>query len=378
MAIRDLIFAVEDAKRVEREAVEALRQRLVEAGRATLPAAFGDVYDELGPLLRFDLMEVQGDPRARGYEEGVKLSIPVAAEVLRMRPFKISVVVKVLGGDMFESTVTLYGYNSVRMGPENMGRFFAHQAEAFEDWVTDQVREWRGVIRAGNDDEEGVQWAFGRLMAVCPDRANEWDALLVEREGIRASWEERRRNQVEREALEAEAEALWRSTIRAYWEAKRAVDAENGVKLAALEAEFNRGYDCWKLTYGVVAEDEEGGDRFADRSVVYVASETPDEDGYWRVWKRGEIVRVRFFCPVSLEPCTLYPGDHIFDVFRRVNGVWVHRDDVDELAAQWNEIDWKSAPAVPAAPEILQISIVFNISEDEKCGAPRNDDEGPF
>lgn len=101
----------------------------------------------------------------------------------------------------------------------------------------------------------------------------------------------------EKEKVKQAYQGAYLAYLSAYEQARKA----NEQTLAAMQAEVDGEFTVWRLTYGVVAEDED--ERFAGQYTVTVLAGEPDGQGFWPVLsdRPGRVQSNHYYHLVSLS-----------------------------------------------------------------------------
>jgi len=161
---------------------------------------------------------------------------------------------------------------------------------------------------------EEADRALEQLIELALEGESEWREK-------REQWQARYEAEMERQRRRAEYEQRlerYKAAYTDYWRQRQEVVRRNREVLAALQAELDRPFRVYRLTYGLVAEDQDG--RHVETGSEWVLDEGPDEQDYWRVvnYYSGAIRRVRFYHPISLEETTVRPTDRMCSSHLRV------------------------------------------------------------
>lgn len=176
----------------------------------------------------------------------------------------------------------------------------------------------------------------------------------------------------------------------AYVEEFEAVLKRNLERIARCQEELDQPFQVWKLTYGVVADDEEGGPEVETRE-VYALHPEPVDGHYWEVYKGqtfgGCTLRRRFYNPVSLDDFIwTRPTQKLVARYVSVStcnkgmGIYVHPGLADEIVLR--RLALEPDPLEPVRPAILddyETALVEQLVYRARAGqTEESTDEIPF
>jgi len=353
--IDQLITTAEQAK-IDAQAAEGRqRQEFIERAEQSIAATLGELWNTLQPHV---VKAVDGDKRLRVLIGGEGLA------AMQLAPFWVHYdTFNEVFLDWSEHPSGRKSYN-----PQTAGVFFAERRVAFFKQQADALKEriqdatYRARWLSYSPTPERADAALAELLELAPERETEWRRL-------RAEWQADYDQQQERNAWEArqqELKAEYQATYAVYWEEYQLVLAENRRRIGELRAQLDEPFTFWRLGYGIVASDEDSGERCVDTAYVYVTHATFDAAGFWTVFDGNRIAPRRYTHLVSVEgPLLCRPTDDpygVHDTYRinapdgagvgelRYNPAAVSHADVADMA-NTVQLAYPDEPEPPAGLE---------------------------
>lgn len=161
------------------------------------------------------------------------------------------------------------------------------EAADLEDRLTSLIWDPLTAEKAGK--------MLARLVELYPQDETEWlEAHHVSQE-IRTRWLAR---QAEAARLAGVADE-YHAEYTTWREECARITKTNVVALGELQKELDGPFEVWRLTYGIIANEE--GDTYADFTDGYTTAPKPDEHGYWTMYNGGLMVRKKFYNLISIE-----------------------------------------------------------------------------
>lgn len=280
--IDQLIAQAEAEQHARIEAEEAGKREFLEVVEAAIAEELGELWPRLQPHIRLKGYDVR-----RGSARCL-----VDAPDLELAPFYIHY-------QRGRVTVSWHEY-PVPAHDGHVGAFLADCRRTFHERARerhqDRVRDAQArLVYYGARTGDEADAALAELLALEPDKANEWNVL-------HAKWQTRYDEEQEHAARTAARQALARTyeaEYRAWGDTYRERIELDRTALAGLQSELDTTFRLYKLTYGLVASED--GTSYVDTGYAYVTTDEPDGDGYWLVYQRGALARKRFYHPVSVE-----------------------------------------------------------------------------
>lgn len=219
--------------------------------------------------------------------------------------------------------------------------FLAAMDNLFQERRADAVKVLSNRLALARDAATIMNILAG-LVAVAPERVDEWDALgadASERIAARAA------------AMDAYVQALgeWRDKYERILNENRATVAGAG---RALDKTFER----YEVAFAAVGDDEEE----PYRETAWAVEPDPEEDGYWTIFENGNIVRRRLLRP-------LWVGEEIVQTLSEAGaGPWrrayyVHEAGMTVYYLPWHKVEMhrqldktiQPLPGEPTPPAFL-------------------------
>ena len=350
--IDQLITTAEQAKIDAQAAEDRQRQEFVEHAEQAIAATLGELWNTLQPHV---VKAVDGDKRLRVLVGGEGLA------AMQLAPFWVHYnTFDEVFLDWSERPSGRKTYNPQTAGTffsEMRELFFKQQADALKERIQDAIYRASRLSHSPTPERAGA--ALAELLELAPECETEWRRLRTEwqadydQERARQAWQARQ------QALQAEYQA----TYAEYWQEHQRVLAENRRRIGELQARLDEPFTIWRLEYGIVASDEDSGERFVDTAHVYVA--TFDAAGFWTIFDGNRIAPRRYTHVVSVEgpllcqptddhygvhgSVTIRDGEHLVGELR-FNPAAVSRADVEDMA-NTVQLSYPDEPEPPAGLE---------------------------
>lgn len=299
MIIDQLLNTKLEAEKAEHEAAVAAKREEVARNKEMLLDKFrewaGPAWPELAPHVG-SITWVNSEDIPTG-----EVSLHLKAQALQLRPAKISY--RIRSGR--EWTACFDDYGSTQHHFDNFVDFLKVARELFPHWKQQRVEVLSRTYR-NSDDYSKEQVVIAELHFLDPETETRLRAEKEENERRREKWQ--REREEEQQAREA-AKGRYRAAYAVYWEKFQATKADNESYMEALQRSLNGTFEVVTLTYGIVANDDDGEQ--------YVGTETidtlgQDEQGYWLcIGHRGGITRRKYTHVVATEATkTVEVGDN--------------------------------------------------------------------
>lgn len=303
MLIDQLITSRLDSIAQEQQA-QAERERLHAQVKAEqLEKAFrewaGAAYGELEPYMsKITYVNDAGIPTG-------KVELKVEAQALGLCPALIRINDKA-----YEPRwgVAFDGCNSQPF--RDFADFLIAARERLETWRAHKIEKLTKTITRLSESPENVEAAHAILVDLDSAAA---ERAMAERKRL----EEEGRQLKERAQRERAAAEAYRQAYTTYWQRQLQIIERNEAHLAEWRTKLAGSFQVTDVTYGVVA-NEEDGETYATTEQVPTLGQ--DEHGYWRVinW-RGGITLQKYIHVVAIDaPRTVEVGDN-----RLCCAVWV-------------------------------------------------------
>jgi hypothetical protein len=300
--IQDRDSKIKSEAEARARAIDEQAEKHIEAMRA----AFGDfwsIVEELGagPIA----------VTSNGAFSFIRLDIP-ASDKYRIAPIRVEWNQHSERSGYSHYTFGVFG-RSYKLLPEAL----AAARESFEEYKESLKKKHiealeKEVSWAKRDQEEAVRSAIEKLIEIAPEREEEWKADLEKwisqrDEKIRYQ-EERKREQKEVEELRRKIGLIKQDYTAALVEwirARNAIEASNEIEGERIQNSADlEQYRVYKLTYALIATDEDEGSNYIETRHVWTRDSDPDEWGAYTVDGR----RFKVFNPVSLEAFDVSPS----------------------------------------------------------------------
>lgn len=213
--------------------------------------------------------------------------------------------------------------------------------DLFQERRADAVKVLCGRLALARDTAT-IMNILADLMAIAPERVDEWDALgadASERIAARAA------------ALDAYIQALgeWRR------EYERILN-DNRETVAGAQRALDKTFERYEVAFAAVGDDEEE----PYRETAWAVEPDPEEGGYWSIFENGNIVRRRLLRP-------LWVGEEIVQTLGEAGaGPWrrayyVHEAGMTVYYLPWHKVEMhrqldktiEPLPAEPTPPALL-------------------------
>lgn len=254
----------------------------------------------------------------------VRIEIP-ALDDLQLAPMSIGAYGKKFSADYYKPPFFSFG-SSFHNLVDALAHARQHYADYKERAKENAIKDAKADLWIHNGDELKAIEAHRLLIEIAPDNKTEWDGLLdnwnAYRERMRKQNEEQRAKALVREENQRKYQQHYTEHIQilvGWLKNKNLILSGNEMLAESIRERFSQPYHEYKLTYGIVAQDEEG-DHYVDTNHVYVLDPVPNSDGYWMVNGQPK----KFYHLVSIEQFTTKPVDGY--LARRVvrGGVTIH------------------------------------------------------
>lgn len=275
----------------------------------------------------------------------------IHSEYYGARPFKVSgSTFPDIGAALLEARTRYPNY------VENIRK------ERIDFYNKELVYQWRGK------SEEELRALAAQLIAEFPEKEEEGKKALEN--SLRRMKEERDLEEAREEAEKArEAEAIRKQEILrdylqklAEWmKARDEIIASNekiaeGIQIVENEEEYLE----YKLTYALIATDEDELEKYVETREVYTLEDAPDSAGYWPIDGK----RIKFFSPVSIEERAVKPSRGMLSKWVEKGGVKIaFAPTVSDnmIGLTMGALD--DLPQEPELPEELRSQYQYYMSE---------------
>lgn len=291
-------LAIDEQTKVDTE-WQAAANRKKQVLSAIVIERLGDIWDELQPHIT-ETSYSMDRPLNK-----VEVRLCVDSIQLGLAPFYIH---GQAGSNKFE--VRLSKFASGKDGVEArdtaaVARFLLERKEAFPEYhrqalMAKTTQLYRQFNEYENLSEDEIRAIGAEITAVDPEKADDaaraveyYLRLKADREGAAAA-EEAYALQVQQDI------AQYETAYRKYCDELIQVWKQARIVVEQMQASLFESYTVYKLTYSLGTEIIED-DEVDQTAIAWAMDPFPETDGFWRVIRKGEIKRIKFFIPVKVE-----------------------------------------------------------------------------
>lgn len=331
---------------------------------------------EIGGEGMWELLQPYAKIEASKHQRNVQIAMSVEASELHLAPFTISNMGD--GGGWMYYDISDRAYNSFQdlllkcrtMYPEWVAAYRGRQVKQ----LMGGLDYWSKRDRTPEEAEAVCQ----ELIQICPEEEGNWRNLLAvflkNKRDVELQAEVQQKKAEDTEQGKQEYEAAFRDYCERW---KEALDY-NQQQLGELQGKVDTIHSFWKLTYGIVAADDEEG-KFLETRFVYVTSNIPQADHTYWVVKQGKYAEVMYYFPVSAQAIDVQPSTDVCDICKQIavpqaiGRLVVLPGELAyaEAMAQLGLIEFEELPERPAVPSTLDDYDALRIREhvrDETAG----------